>query len=77
MLSGMVNIFKETLHKALQATKDWQEREKKSSLGKSTHQLVIQDQTVSPENKHISDVIQTEKVVFLYLGIYMYIHKFI
>jgi ribosomal protein S24E len=33
-------------------------------LQRRTYQLVIQSQTVSPENKHTNDMIHTEQVIF-------------
>jgi hypothetical protein len=44
---------------------------------KITHQLVIQCQFVSPENIHISNIIQAEQVVLMYLEIYIYIYVYI
>ena len=37
-----------------------------------SHQLFIQYQMVSPEDICASHIKQTEKVVFMYLGIYMW-----
>lgn len=38
------------------------------------HKLVIQYQTASPENIHISNIIHTVQVVLMYLEIYIYIY---
>lgn len=39
------------------------------------HPLINQYQMVNSENTHMSDIIQTEQVVFVYLGIYVYAIK--
>lgn len=38
------------------------------------HQLFIQHQTVSPENTHLSNTIQTEQVVSRYVYVCAYMH---
>lgn len=37
-------------------------------------ELVIKYQIVNPENTHTSNIIQSEQVEFIYLGVNMYMH---
>lgn len=39
----------------------------------NSHQLATQYQMLGPKHIHTSNVIQTEQVVFMYLGKYMYL----
>jgi hypothetical protein len=57
--------------KSYRQLRDAEHRRDSLSQGR-THPLLIQYQMVSPENKHTSNIIQTEE--FIFRNIYMYLH---